>query len=104
MAKIDSGPEAKAAWLTEVLQRQFGLTYAARFVETPDPEVEDDEFQVLRDGKETGWTIQCCAIGGGYAVNEHGGEGDGVWMRSHGLFGGLAAAAVRLTKRMSAAA
>jgi hypothetical protein len=53
-----------------LLRRAFGDGYSVRFVKTPDPQVEDDEHQVMLYGVETGWTIQVCAVGRGYEINE----------------------------------
>lgn len=45
-----------------------GLT--AKYIATPDPDIEDDEIEVYRDGVDTRVTIQVALIGGGYYVNE----------------------------------
>lgn len=61
---------------------------SVRFVAADDPESEDDEYQVLRNGEtlrlpsdEPGcdgatFSIQCCAWGGNYAANQHYYAGD----------------------------
>lgn len=67
-----------------------GLT--ARLVETTDPDVEDDQIEILRDGVDTRVTIQVSLVGGGYYVNARHGEGEKLVMIAHGNFRSLRAA------------
>jgi hypothetical protein len=59
-----------------------GLT--ARLVETDDPDVEDDQIEIFRDGIDT--RVQIALIGGGYHVNEYRGEDATFVMIARGSF------------------
>jgi len=65
------------------------LKYIAATDKTVDP-----EWLILRDdGTQTDVSIQDCrSYGGGFAVNRHGGEGDGLWMQMLGEAHNLKAA------------
>jgi hypothetical protein len=62
-----------------------GLT--AKLIETDEPDVEDDQIEIFRDGIDTRVTIQISLTGSGYYyVNEYRGEGASLVMRAHGEF------------------
>ncbi len=64
-----------------------GLT--ARLVTTNDPDIEDDQIEIFREGVDTRVTIQIALIGGGFHVNEFRGEDATLVMISRGSFRSL---------------
>ena len=70
------------------------------FVEADDIESEDSEIQLsfAATGAATGYSVQI-ALYGGYFVNQHGGEGDDVWLKLCGEFRDLTAARKHAAKR-----
>jgi hypothetical protein len=66
-----------------------GLT--AKLIEAEEPDVVDDEFQILRGGKETGFTVQI-GIGGHFYVNEHRNDAKGMVMVAYNEHRELASA------------
>ncbi len=76
--RTDSTPitDHLAAWLT----KELGTVVV--FNPASGPFSEDDEYEVVGRG----FGIQCCEVGGGYAVNEYGGDSDNFWMKSHGIY------------------
>ena len=80
-----------------------GLT--ARLVEATDPDVEDDQIEIFRDGVDTRVTIQIALIGGGFYVNEHRGADASLVMIDRGNFRVLRKAidcAIETIKRLEA--
>ena len=67
-----------------------GLT--ATLVETPDPEIEDDQIEIYASGEDTRVKIQVSLVGGGFHVNAYRGGGKTLVLTSHGSFRSLRAA------------
>lgn len=61
-----------------------GLT--AKLVMTNDPDVEDDQVEIYRDGVDTRVTIQIALVGGGFHVNEFRGKDATLVMIPRGSF------------------
>lgn len=64
-----------------------GLT--ARYIESDEPGLTDDQIEIFRDGVDTRVYIQISLVGGGYYVNESHGEGAALRIRDHGEFRSL---------------
>jgi hypothetical protein len=77
-----------------------GLT--TRLVETDNPDVEDDQIEIFRDGVDTRVTIQIALIGGDYYVNEYRGEGETFVMIACGAFRSLRKAVDRAIETVKA--
>ena len=60
------------------------------YVESTDIESEDSEIQLAYapSGLPTGYSVQI-SLYGGYYVNQHGGEGDDLWLKTCGEFRAL---------------
>ena len=71
-------------------------------VESADIESEDSEIQLsYATGTPTGFSVQI-ALYGGYFVNQHGGEGDHVWLKLCGEFRDLTSALKHAAKLATA--
>lgn len=77
-----------------------GLT--ARLVEANEPDVEDDQIEIFRDGVDTRVTIQIALIGGGFHVNEYRGADETLSMIMRGSFRSLRQAIDRAIETIKA--
>lgn len=77
-----------------------GLT--ARFVESTDPDVEDDQIEIFCGDVDTRVTIQVARIGGDYHVNEHRGADASLVMILRGSFRSLRKAIDRAIETVKA--
>ena len=72
-------------------------------VESADIESEDSEIQLsyAATGAATGYSVQI-ALYGGFWVNQHGGEGDDIWLKGCGEFRDLTRALKHAAKLATA--